>query len=141
MAAKTTSGADDLRAAAADPDLMSGAELRVVREHIGLTVDWLAAHLHVAPRSIHRWEAGERDIPDGIRDAVETLEARTAEHVTAAVEACNTSRDPALATYRTDGEYRAHHPELTWPASWHRAVVARVAQEVPGLVIGYWAAP
>lgn len=27
---------------------------------------------------------------------------------------------------------------LDWPASWHRAVCARLADEVPGLRIGYW---
>jgi hypothetical protein len=39
--------------------------------------------------------------------------------------------------YRSDEEYHAAHPEVPFPASWHRAVVARIAQEVPGLAIAY----
>jgi hypothetical protein len=47
--------------------------------------------------------------------------------------------EPVLVTYRSDAEYHAAHPELEprWPASWHRAVCARIAQEVPALSIVY----
>ncbi|MDX3531181.1 hypothetical protein P1P75_33455 [Streptomyces sp. ID05-39B] len=45
--------------------------------------------------------------------------------------------DPGVITYRDDAEYLAAHPDAEFPASWHRAVVARVAQEVPGLSIAY----
>lgn len=117
---------------------MTGAELKVVREWLGLTTRWLADHLDVAERTVHRWEMGVSPIPEGVRVEVEKLEARTAEIVSAAVDACNDARDPALLTYRTDEDYHAHHPEQPWPASWHRALVARVAHEVPGLVIDYW---
>lgn len=121
-------------------DPMAAAELRVVREYLGLTTRWLADHLAVAERSIHRWESGDPryPIPDRVRLHVEQLEARTADVVTATVDACNDARDPAILTYRTDQDYRVHHPEQPWPASWHRAVAARVAQEVPGLAIEYW---
>lgn len=58
--------------------------------------------------------------------------------VDATIGALMDQPDPAVLTYRSDADYRAHHPEQSWPASWHRAVVARVAQEVPGLAIEYW---
>jgi hypothetical protein len=45
--------------------------------------------------------------------------------------------DPGVLTYRSDAEYHAAHPEIPFPAAWHRAVTARVAQEVPGLAIAY----
>lgn len=117
---------------------MAGAELRVVREHLGLTTRWLAEHLGVQERTVHRWEADVSPIPDGVRCAVEDLEARTAEVVSAAAAACLDTPDPAILTYRTDADYREHHPEQPWSASWHRAVTARVAREVPGLVVGWW---
>jgi hypothetical protein len=41
----------------------------------------------------------------------------------------------AALTYRCDMDYQAAYPDTSWPASWQRAVTARVAQEVPGLVI------
>lgn len=46
--------------------------------------------------------------------------------------------EPAVWTYRLDADYHAHHPEQDWPASWHRALCARLADEVPGLRIDFW---
>lgn len=120
---------------------MTGAELKVVREWLGLTTRWLAEHLDVAERTVHRWENGDTTVPGFVQVAGEQLEAATAVIVSAAVAACKDARDPAILTYRTDKDYRAHHPDQQWPASWHRAVVARVAHEVPGLTIGYWEGP
>lgn len=47
--------------------------------------------------------------------------------------------DPVLVTYRTDEEYRTAVPDLdpAFPAGWHRAACARIAQEVPGLSITF----
>lgn len=125
----------------ADLDTMTDAELRVVREHLGLTGDWLAAHLHVSPRTVRHWEQGKYAIPDGVRVEIERLEAVTADAVTAGIDAYRDVDDPAevsLLTYRSDDDYHAHHPEVAWPASWHRAVCARIAHEVPGATIAYW---
>ncbi|NLG54675.1 MAG: DUF1870 family protein [Rhodococcus sp.] len=120
---------------------MTPAELRVVREHLGLTGDWIADHLQVSPRTVRHWEDGKYPIPDRIRIAIEQLEQTTADVVGAGVDAYRDIPDPAtvpLITYRTDADYHTHHPEVSWPASWHRAVCARIADEVPGLTIDYW---
>lgn len=117
---------------------MTDAELRMVREFLGLTTRWLAEHFGVAERTVHRWESGDTPVPDDVREEMERLEAVTAATVTATIEALHDVRDVEIQTYRTDRDYRRHHPEQPWPASWHRAVVARVAQEVPGLVVTYW---
>lgn len=122
-----------------DTDLMTAAELRVVREYLGLTIEWLCADLDVQGRTGRRWESGESPIPDGVRARIEEIEQQTAALVDEAIAACRDAREPEMLTYRSDADYRMHHPEAAWPASWHRAVVGRVAQEVPGLVIDYWA--
>ncbi|MFG2970844.1 helix-turn-helix domain-containing protein [Streptomyces sp. NPDC048288] len=116
---------------------MSAAELRVVREFLGLTPEWLASHLSVSARTVRHWEAGKYAIPDGVRLEVEDLEARTGEFVTGVVEKLMDLPDPGVITYRDDAEYHAAHPESEFPASWHRAVVARIAQDVPALAIAY----
>lgn len=121
-----------------DEEPMTDAELRVVREYLGLTGDALGQLLGVQGRSVRNWEAGKYAIPDGVRDQIEAWEASTAEQVTAAIEAVNAMVDPAIATYRSDADYWGAQPQMEpWPAAWHRAIVARVAQEVPGLVIAY----
>lgn len=119
---------------------MTDAEFRVVREFLGLTGDWLAAHLGVSGRTVRHWEQGKYPIPDGVRLELEDLERRTAEFIDQIIPQLLDMPEPGVITYRSDEEYHAAHPEVPFPAAWHRAVVARIAQEVPGLAIAY-AAP
>ncbi len=116
---------------------MTDAEFRIIREYLGLTGDWLAGHLGVNPRAVRRWEQGLHPIPDGVRLHLEDLEQRTAEFIGGIVPQLLDLPDPGILTYRTDAEYHAAHPEIPFPASWHRAVCARIAQEVPALSIAY----
>lgn len=120
-----------------EDERMTDAEFKVVREFLGLTGDWLAAHLGVSGRTVRHWEQGKFPIPDGVRLAVEDLEARTGEFVGGLVAKLLDLPVDGVVTYRTDEEYHAAHPDSKFPASWHRAVIARVAQEVPGLSIAY----
>jgi Domain of unknown function (DUF1870) len=120
-----------------DDERMSPAEFRVVREFLGLTGDWLARHLGVNPRTVRSWEQGRDPIPDGVRMAIEDLEHRTGQFIGSVIDKLMDTPDPAVITYRNDDDYRADHPDVPFPASWHRAVVARIAQEVPGLSIMY----
>jgi hypothetical protein len=120
-----------------EDERMTPAEFKVVREFLGLTGDWLAAHLDVSPRTVRHWEHGKYVIPDGVRLEIESLEARTGAFVAQVVVKLMDMPEPGLITYRDDAEYKAAHPDAEFPASWHRAVVARVAQEVPGLSIAF----
>ncbi|MET8113763.1 DUF1870 family protein [Streptomyces prasinus] len=120
-----------------DDERMTPAELRVVREFLGLTPEWLADHLHVSGRTVRHWEQGKYAIPDGVRLEIEDLERRTGEFVSGVIDALMDLPDPTVVTYRDDVEYKAARPDAEFPASWHRAVVARVAQEVPGLSIAF----
>lgn len=120
-----------------EDERMTPAEFRVVREFLGLTGDWLAGHLNTSPRTVRHWEAGKYLIPDGVRLELEDLEQRTAEFVAGAVEKLLDMPDPGLVVYRSDAEYHAAVPDSPFPASWHRAVVARIALEVPALAISY----
>ncbi|MEU9611850.1 DUF1870 family protein [Streptomyces sp. NPDC048209] len=120
-----------------DGERMTDAEFRVIRDWLGLTGDWLAGHLGVSDRTVRHWEQGKFSIPDGVWEEVERLEADTALTVANAVGQLMDMPEPGIITYRTDAEFRAAHPEVSFPASWHRQVVARIAQEVPGLSIAY----
>lgn len=117
-------------------DPMTPAEFRVVREYLGLTGDWLAADLGVSGRTVRAWEAGKYPIPDGVREHIERLEAHAADAVDEIIDRYADVRDPTevpLITYRADAECE----DTGRPASWWRAIAARVAQEVPGLTIAY----
>ena len=120
-----------------EDERMTPAEFKVVREYLGLTGDWLADHLGVSGRTVRHWAPGKYAIPDGVRLEIEDLEARTGQYVSGVIEKLVDIPDPGIITYRDDDEYHAAHPEIPFPASWHRAVCARIAQEVPGLSIAY----
>lgn len=121
-----------------EDERMTDAELRTIREWLGVTGDWLAGHLQVNPRTVRDWEQGRRPVPDRIRIAIEELEAVTGHAVGEAVTQLGDVPDPVAVVYRDDEEYHAAHPEMSaWPASWHRRVVARAALEVPALAIEY----
>lgn len=120
-----------------EDERMTDAEFRVVREYLGLTGDWLAGHLGVSSRTIRHWEQGKYAIPDGVRLEVADLERRTGEFVSGLIEKIMDIPDPVVVTYRDDAQYHAAHPDIPFPASWHRAVLARIAQEVPALSIVY----
>lgn len=120
-----------------DDERMNPAELKVIREFLGLSGEHLGKLLDVSARTIRHWEDGKYPIPDGARLEIEALEVETAEIVTAAVERLRDMRDPALLVYRNDQEYLAANPGSKWSASWYRAVAARIAQEVPGLPMAY----
>lgn len=120
-----------------EDERMTDAELRVVREYLNVTPEWLGQHLGVSARTVRHWEAGKYAIPDGVRLEVEDLERRTAEFVAGVVDQLMDVPDPGVVTYKTDAEYHVAHPEIPFPASWHRAVVARIAHDVPALRIAY----
>jgi hypothetical protein len=117
---------------------MTAAEFRITREHLGLTLDWIAAHFDVNTRTPPRWEKGDSPVPHGVREGMEQLERHTAGVVRQLLDDCNDTRHPTLLTYRTDADYRADHPAGGFPASWHRALVGRVRAQVPCLDVDYW---
>lgn len=124
--------------ASAGASLMSGAELRCLREWLGLTTRWLADHLDVAERSVHRWESDVQPVPAGVASEALRLSEVTYDVLNGIANGLLDLPEPEVVTYRSDADYRAHHPNLDWPASWHRALCARLADEVPGLRIAYW---
>jgi hypothetical protein len=89
----------------------------------------------VSSRTLRHWEHGKYAIPAGIRQDVEDLKRRTGEFVSGIIDQMMDVPDPVVVTYRDDAEYHAAHPGVEFPASWHRAAIARVAQEVPALSI------
>lgn len=121
-----------------DPEIrrMTPAEFRVAREALGLSGPWLAAYLGVSDRTQRHWESGRYQIPDGVRLEIERLLADTDQHVTAYIKRMREMSEPVMITYVTDEQYHAA-TDSPYPASWHRAVAARVSREVPGLSIVY----
>lgn len=114
---------------------MSAAEFRVARETLGYTQDALSAHLQCSRRSVANWEDGTRPVPGEVQDAMARLTRYTDGTVDGLVITLKNLPEPAVETYRDDDTVPSLWPGM--PAAWHRAVVARVARQVPGLSITY----
>ena len=120
-----------------EDERMTPAEFQMVREFLGLSGPWLAKHLNVSYKTIQHWQTGKYAIPDGVRLEMEDLEARTVAYVGAVVEQLMDAPDPVAVTFRTDEDYQTADPSTPFPASWHRMVIARAAQEVTALSVVY----
>ena len=120
-------------------DVMTSAELRVVREYLGLSVGSLANLLVLDEEAVSKWEAGREAIPDEVAQEIEQLEAHYADCVSKAIERLNDARDVRVFTFSSDADFWRFHPDMTGiSASSDRMLVARAKSEVFGLAIEYW---
>lgn len=116
---------------------MSGltpAELLIIREGLGLGVDELGVLLGVQDRTIRRWHMGESPIPAGVEEQLREVTAEADRMVEAGVAEFILEHDPVVVVFRHDEALWASDPMFAaYPARFHRAIVARVAREVPAL--------
>jgi hypothetical protein len=143
-------------------ELMTGAELACTRAFLGFTQHQLAEYLQAsaprrdedddeppepveiqkrvmnAARRIQRMERGEAAIPTGIIDEIDEMYEVATNLVNnlilqykAKVKKADGLEDVVLPTQR-DGDTSGRYPPC-----WHRAVCARVAAAVPGVIIEY----
>jgi DNA-binding XRE family transcriptional regulator len=119
-----------------DADLvtMNRAELRVARESLGLPQSWLAEHLAVSERTVRHWEQGKFAVPLHAAQALRQACADADALVSAEIVALE---GDVIRTFASDTAFREAHPDCPYPASWHRAVVARVCLQVPNLTVRY----
>lgn len=117
------------------PLLMTTAELRCLRERLGLTTATLADAIGRSERNVRRWENGEQRISRDTADAMIEL----AEFTDAAVEAIVEAAPGTITVYRDDAAFRAHEDTggRVLSAAWHRMVAAQAAERIPGSVITY----
>jgi DNA-binding transcriptional regulator YiaG len=117
------------------PLIMTTAELRCLRERLGLTPAALAAAIGRSERNVRRWENGEQRISRETADAMIALASYTDAAVDALVEAAPST----ITVYRDDEAFRAHEDtgSRVLSAAWHRMVAARTAERIPGSVIAY----
>lgn len=58
---------------------MTPAELKTLRESLGLPVQWLAERANVQRRSVEYWEAGRSKVPDDVAELMLQIDAQFAE--------------------------------------------------------------
>lgn len=100
---------------------MGPAEMKCLRESLGLSTAWLARRWDVAERSVQRWER-DRQLPVALEEDLERLAVERDQQVAAIVRE---SGNAPILVPRLDREGDE------WPAEWHRAV-ALIAQKRTG---------
>ena len=108
------------------PDDMTTAELKTLRESMGLTIKWLAARWHTSEYSVTRWERNRR-LPDTLAQDMQTLRREYRKAITEGIAA----NEPTIIVPRTDA---TTHDDK--PAAWHRSV-AQCIREATGCKLVY----
>ncbi|GAB36490.1 Aca2/YdiL-like domain-containing protein [Gordonia otitidis] len=121
----------------ATAERMSGAELQMIREYLGLTGSDLAEMLRVRADTVRAWETGRDPVSfrarDEIADIARTTRATVDELVTRLKKTDSTR---TVEIYRRDHDFHTAHPEHDhMPARWWRHVAARVTEQLPDVTI------
>src|SRR5690554_6211224 len=128
--------------------MLTAAEFKTLRGHLGIPGEWLARRFGVSDRSVRHWDSGKYPVPERISRWLRWLAEDTEATVSWIAERLEASpeSDRLLVTYRNDAEldagaaddpHRGLYPDDDLPAAWHRRMAARVAERVPGLRLVY----
>lgn len=112
---------------------MTPAEFRCAREYLGLPINWLAAYMDVAERTVNRWETATTPIPEHARAALSNLLVYTEGCVEKTVKAG--LKRPLVTSADTSPEISPKE----FPASWHRMLCSRIVERT-NVAVGYGAA-
>ena len=122
---------------------MTNAELKTLRERLGLSVDWLAGQVGVAPRTVQYWEGGRTGfnvrVPEDVAELLRSIDAifdqcvKNALNTISAVEKKQgvSPSDILLVRYKHEDDLYDAHPEfaeLNLPVTAHGAMIGRVAK-------------
>ncbi|WP_455233086.1 helix-turn-helix domain-containing protein [Geopseudomonas aromaticivorans] len=116
---------------------MTPAELKTLRESLGLTAQWVADQAGVRLRTVQYWEAGRAAVPEDVARLIEGVEAKIDAAVAQAVEIVEEHRaqhgelppEVLLRRYRSEEYLWRHRPDFQpLPLSAHGALLARVRQ-------------
>lgn len=114
---------------------MTPAELKTLRESLGLTAQWLADRAGVQLRTVQYWEAGRSRVPDDVAELLLKLDAQFAEATRQALAVVDEQtaaqghppETVRLYRYRDDAELWDARPDMRrLPVTAHAALLSRV---------------
>lgn len=112
---------------------MTPAELKTMREFLGLTLGWVADRAGVALRTAQYWESGRQRVPADVAQMLTDLDGLVDAIIQPLAQSV-TSLAPAdrpaqivLLRYRTDADLWDFRPDMAGlPASFHAAMLSRL---------------
>ena len=113
---------------------MTPAELKTIRESLGLPLQWVADQAKVQLRSAQYWESGQRSVPDDVAKMLLGLDEQfwqlVADYMAQVKEIVEENgalpEEVVLIRYKTDADLWKFHPEFRpIPANAHAALISR----------------
>ncbi|TAL87484.1 MAG: DUF1870 family protein [Candidimonas sp.] len=118
---------------------MTSAELKTIRESLGLSLQWVADQAHVQLRTAQYWESGRNQVPADVAQMLTALDeqlwgvvAETLKQVqTLAEQSGALPEQIALIRYRNDADLWAFRPDFKpMPVGTHAALLSRVRRKL-----------
>ena len=118
---------------------MTPAEMKTIRESLGLTPKWIAEHAGVKERAARQWEAGRSPIPKNVEEMlvdIDRLLDRSVAKVLTRIEEVEkeqgrTPNEVMLIRYRTDDDLWRFYPDLKpLPVATYAVVLSRLRRRL-----------
>jgi len=116
---------------------VTAAELKTIRESLGLTTQWIADQAGVRLRTAQYWEQGDRmsvpgDVADMLLKIDQQLDTAVKQSIDVVQEIINKNGKPeeiVLVRYRNDSDLWHFRPDMKpLPASTHAVLLARMSK-------------
>jgi len=113
---------------------MTPAELKTIRESLGLPLQWVADQAHVQLRTAQYWEQGRTAVPQDVAKLIQDLDEQFWQLVADYLEQIKEIAEEegalpeeiVLIRYRTDADLWEFQPDFRpIPASSHAALISR----------------
>ena len=107
---------------------MNAAELKTLRESLGLTAQWLADAVNVNLRTVQYWESGRNNkIPEDVQNVIYDLDRFISSEIESEVDRLNDIQSITLERFRDEAAMIASKPEFKGlPVTAHAMYVARL---------------
>lgn len=116
---------------------MSGGELRIAREYLGLDHQQLGHVLKVNPATVQNWELNKAAIPYGVTGEVKELRRITRARVEDLAAYLRANPQAAVPVYSDKDRLPDTERDIaTYGTKWWRMVVARATEDLPDAHVG-----
>ncbi len=115
---------------------MTSAELKTLRESLGLSQSWLQRQAGVNQiRTVQHWESGRNNVPEDVAQLMLSTQAKLEHIVAQTIKFVKSQKAKPqiidLVRYRTDEELWEAHPDFhPLPATFHAAMLQRTVDEL-----------
>lgn len=109
---------------------LTGTEARLLREHLGLSQDWLARAVGVERRSFTRWEKRSTPIKQDVADLLLALSNEASQIVfTISEDYKEGVRTKPLRVWESEESFQEEN-NFRYTAEWHRAICRRILSKL-----------